>query len=133
MSDPGFRTLVLDTEGLAAVARRDKGVQGLLDAAQRADARVLVPWTVIAESLHGRGRKEREHALSKLALVELTESHYRDAATLMDATGMRGHTVDALVASAARSCPRPVVLVTSDPSDFQRLLQDTKGIAVVAI
>jgi len=126
-----FRTLLLDAHGLSAVAARDQLMGALVAEARRQQARVVIPWTVLAETLHGRGKAERSFAVSKLGLIALTEAHYRDAADLMDGAGMGGHTLDALVVAAARTCDRPVVIATSDPSDVKKLLQKEPGIAVV--
>ena len=61
----------------------------------------------------------------------MLERDYRDAAVLMEATGMGGHTIDALVAAMARRLPRPVLIATSDPVDLRRLLQGERGIGVL--
>lgn len=61
------------------------------------------------------------------------EQDYRDAAELMDASGMGGHTIDALVAAVARRQPRPVLVATSDPVDLPRLLQRDPGVGVLPV
>lgn len=130
---PAFRTLLLDSHGLSALADRDPVMGRYLELAVLSDARVLVPWTVLAETLHGTGKRSREHAISRLTLVPLLEPHYRSAAELMDRAAMGGHTVDALVASAALGCEPPVVVATSDPKDLRALLRGQARIVVVAI
>ncbi|MDP3713313.1 MAG: hypothetical protein Q8R60_12615 [Mycobacteriales bacterium] len=128
-----FRTLLLDAEGVSAVATRHLTVRRYLAAAAAHSARVAAPWTVLAETLHGSGRRAREHAVSRLSLVELTADHYRDAARLMDRASLGGRTIDALVVAAARTCEKPVVIVTSDPGDIKALIRGEPGIAVVAV
>lgn len=128
-----MRTLLLDAEGLTAVSPRNHRVGRYLEVAAARGARVVVPWTVLAETLHGKGWRACEHALSRFPLVELTEEHYRDAAWLMDRASLGGRTIDALVVAAARTCAKPVVIVTSDPENLEALVAGETGIAVVAV
>jgi hypothetical protein len=52
---------------------------------------------------------------------------------LLDSTGLSGHrcAVDAIVAATALGVARPVVLLTSDPDDLNRLVEAFGGGPVV--
>jgi hypothetical protein len=65
-----MRTLLLDAEGLTAVSPRNHRVGRYLEVAAARGARVVVPWTVLAETLHGKGWRACEHALSRFPLVD---------------------------------------------------------------
>jgi hypothetical protein len=105
----------------------------LVRRAREQGALVVLPWTVLAETLHGRGKRQREVAASHFELAPLTEWHYRTAAALIDATRMGGHTVDALVAAAARTCERPVLIATSDRKDLARLLRGEPDVHIAVV
>ena len=130
---PRFATLLLDSDGLVKLAHRDGRMRALLAESQRVDADVVVPWTVLAETLQGPHKPALLYALSTTRLVELAERHYREAAGLMERAGMGGHAIDALVVAAALRLTRPVVIATSDPGDIGRLTQGQRGVAVVAV
>ncbi|MBW3647486.1 MAG: PIN domain-containing protein [Actinobacteria bacterium] len=130
---PRFATLLLDSDGLSKLATRQVRMRVLLERAHRLDAEVVVPWTALAETLQGPNKPAVLYALSITHLIEIAEQHYREAADLMELTGMGGHTIDALVVAAALGLSRPVVIVTSDPDDMRRLTQGQEGIAIVAV
>jgi hypothetical protein len=52
---------------------------------------------------------------------------------LLGATESADHTIDALVAATAVRLPRPVIVLTSDPKDLERLLEGQRRITVVAV
>ena len=130
---PAFKTLVLDSHGVTRAATYDRTFLAVLEQARNDEASVLVPWTALAETLQGSGRRAAQYAVSRLELVPIVEQDYREAAELMEATGMGGHTIDALVAAVARRQPRPVLIATSDPDDLRRLLQRDAYIGVLSI
>ena len=130
---PAFHTLLLDSHGLTAAATYDRTFLAVLEQARNDEAAVVVPWTALAEALQGRRKPAVHYAVSRLELVPILEQDYRDAAELMEATGMGGHTIDALVAAVARRQPRPVLIATSDPVDLRRLLQLETGIGVLPV
>ena len=132
-TDPAFRTLLLDSHGLTTAARFDRAFLAVLEQARNDEVAVLVPWTALAEALQGSGRPAVQYAVSRLELVAVLEQDYREAAKLMEATGMGGHTIDALVAAIARRLPRPVLIATSDPKDLRQLLQGDRGIGLLAV
>ena len=130
---PAFQTLLLDSHGVTTAATYDRTCLAVLEQARNDEAAVLVPWTALAETLQGSRKRAVQHALSRLELVPILEQDYRDAAELMEATGMGGHTIDALVAAVARRQPRPVLIATSDPGDLRRLLQRDADIGVLPV
>lgn len=117
-----FGSLLLDAHGVTALAARSRSVQGFLHRARDFDAPVVVSWITLSEVLQGGARDAAAGwALSKLRLEPLQEVDFRNAGQLMAATGMGGHTVDALVAVTAARLPAPCVVLTSDPVDLRRL------------
>lgn len=70
--------------------------------------------------------------------MPVTAEIARRAGELLGKTGLSGHrcAIDALVAATALELERPVVLLTSDPDDLARLVEEperpkTQRIAVV--
>jgi hypothetical protein len=93
----------------------------------------------------GRARKvsvSRDAAvhrvLARVAVVPVTPELGRQAGELLGATGLSGHrhAVDAVLAATALATARPVVLLTSDPDDLNRLVEEpgrSKGQRVVVV
>jgi predicted nucleic acid-binding protein len=122
--------LTLDTGVLVAFERGEPAVRRWLD---RAFARVeppTVPTVVVAQAWRG-GRHPRIARLLRACEVEpVDEVLARRAGELLGRTGT-DDPVDAIVAqSAAR---RGDTVLTSDPSDMQRLADDLGTIRVRAI
>lgn len=116
--------MVLDSEGLWAIARNDsEDARAVLAASREAGVPVLVPAVVLAETLFGDNRDARANqALKKLQVVPVSESVARVAAglkRLADMTGGAG-TVDALVVAISAAAGGGVVL-TADPDDIGKL------------
>jgi len=61
-----------------------------------------------------------------MTVVPIDSDTARAAGELLGQTGLSGHrcALDALVATIALAQPRPVVLLTSDMSDMERLTQE---------
>ena len=117
-------SLVLDREGLWAVARNDsEDAQAALSASRAAGIPVVVPSVILAETLHGDQRDARANqALKNLVVLPTTEEMARMAAVLKLQSGMRGvkATVDALVVATSVYLGGGAIL-TSDPDDIDRL------------
>ena len=64
--------------------------------------------------------------LSRITAVPVTPEIARRAGALLGATGLPGHrcAIDAVVAATALDLERPVVLLTSDPDDLSRLVEE---------
>lgn len=120
-------TLVLDTEGLAKLAVGDARTRGYLDSARKRGARVAVSAITLTEALRGGPRDAAVHrVLSRIIVISVTEGIARRAGELLGATGLSGHrcAIDAVVAATAFHAERPVVLLTSDPDDLNKLVEE---------
>lgn len=132
---PPFPSVVLDSEGLWAVARNTEDARALIDLAIRGSSTVIVPAIVLAEALTGGPKDARvNQVLSKLTVVSITEDLARDAALLKRKSGMTGvqHTIDAIVVAVSASQGGGVVL-TSDPGDIGRLADEVQQSRIRAI
>ncbi len=116
--------MVLDSEGLWAVARNDSNdVRAVLAASRDAGVAVLVPAVVLAETLFGDERDARANqVLKRLQVVAITEPVARLAAKLKNLANMQGvaATVDAIVV-ATSAVAGGGVIVTSDADDIGKL------------
>ncbi len=116
--------MVLDSEGLWAVARNDsEDARAVLAASREAGVPVLVPAAVLAETLFGDRRDARANqALGKFHVVPISEPVARMAAALKRVAGMGGvaATVDALVVAVSAAAGGGAVL-TADADDIRTL------------
>ena len=120
-------TLVLDTEGLAKLAAGDARTRSYLDSARKRGARVAVSAITLTEALRGGPRDAAVHrVLSRIIVISVTERIARRAGELLGATGLSGHrcAIDAVVAATALDAERPAVLLTSDPDDVNKLVEE---------
>jgi hypothetical protein len=64
--------------------------------------------------------------LSRIAAASVSPEIGRRAGELLGTTGMSGHrcAIDAVVAATALGLARPVLLLTSDPDDLSRLVEE---------
>lgn len=118
-----WRLLVLDSSGLSAAARNEVRARVVLDMSRDAEARVVVPAVVIAESTRGDASDASvNRIINRLLVVPVDEETAREAARLKRATGMRGveQTIDALVVAVATLAGGGSIL-TSDVGDIARL------------
>ncbi|WBB98685.1 MULTISPECIES: PIN domain-containing protein [unclassified Solwaraspora] len=120
-------TLVLDSEGLVKLAQGDNKSRAFLEAARERGARVVASAVTLTEVLRGGPRDARLHrVLSRIVVQPVSPQIGRRAGELLGATGLSGHrcAIDAVVAVTALEMPRPVVLLTSDPDDMNRLVEE---------
>jgi predicted nucleic acid-binding protein len=120
-------TLVLDSEGLSKLAAGDARSHAYLDSARARRARVATSASTLTETLRGGPRDAAVHrVLSRITVVAVTAQIARRAGELLGATGLSGHryAIDAIVAATALGLERPVVLLTSDPDDLNRLVEE---------
>jgi predicted nucleic acid-binding protein len=117
-------SVVLDSEGLWAIARNDsEDARAVLAASRAAGVPVLVPTAVLAETLAGNSRDARANqALAKIQIVQLDESIARTAARLKRLAGMTGvaATIGAIVTATSAAAGGGVIL-TSDSEDIRDL------------
>jgi hypothetical protein len=78
--------------------------------------------------------------LSRITVVPVSPEIARRADELLGTTGLPGHrcAIDAVVAATPLELQRPIVLLTSDPNDLNRLVEEperpkTQRIAVVHV
>lgn len=125
--------MVLDSEGLWAVARNDsEDARAVLAASTEAGVPVLVPAAVLAETLFGDGRDARANqVLKKLQVVATTEPIARSAAALKRRAGMGGvaATIDAIVVAVAAAAGGGVI-VTADVDDIRKLADSVSGVRI---
>jgi predicted nucleic acid-binding protein len=120
-------TLVLDSEGLAKLAAGDPRVRAYLDIARSRRGRVAASAITLTEVIRGGPRDAATHrVLSRITVADVTAQIARRAGELLGATGLSGHrcAIDAAVAATALGLERPVVLLTSDPDDMNRLVEE---------
>jgi predicted nucleic acid-binding protein len=120
-------TLVLDGEGLVKLAVGDPRARAYLDAARTRRARVATSAITLTEVLRGGPRDAAVHrVLGRITVVPVTAGVARRAGELLGSTGLSGHqhAIDAVVATTALGLERPVVLLTSDPDDMARLVEE---------
>jgi predicted nucleic acid-binding protein len=120
-------TLLLDSEGLSKLAGGDARARAHLETALARRARVVVSAIILTEVLRGGPRDAAVHrVLSRITVVPVSPQIARRAGELLGAAGLSGHrcAIDAVVAATALELERPVVLLTSDPDDLSRLVED---------
>jgi predicted nucleic acid-binding protein len=125
--------VVLDSEGLWAVARNDSDdASAVLAASSQAGVPVLVPAVVLAETLFGDARDARANqVLKKLQVVPITDRIARSAAELKLLAGMTGvtATIDAIVVATSAAAGGGVI-VTSDIEDIRALARCAAGVQI---
>lgn len=134
-------TLILDSEGLSKLSAGDARTRGYLDSARDRGARVTVSAIALTEALRGGPRDAAVHrVLARITVVPVTEAIARRAGGLLGTTGLSGHrcAIDAVVAATALDMERPAVLLTSDPDDLNKLVEEpdrpkAKRVAVVHV
>jgi predicted nucleic acid-binding protein len=64
--------------------------------------------------------------LSRVIVLPVTAQIARRAGELLGVTGLSGHrcAIDAVVAATALELERPTILLTSDPDDMNRLVEE---------
>jgi predicted nucleic acid-binding protein len=120
-------SLVLDAEGLSKLACGDARVRGYLDSARARGAKVAVGAVTLTEALRGGPRDAAVHrVLARITIVPVTAAIARRAGELLGTAGLSGHrcVIDAVVAATALDLERPVVLLSSDPDDMNRLVEE---------
>lgn len=134
MVRPADATVVLDAGAVIALACGDRRVRALLDAAQRRGAAVVVPASVLAETVRGNGPRDAAVNLvvNRLAPHPVVDDRLaRAAGALMGRSGS-GDAMDALVA-AETARQAPAIVLTSDPGDLARLLDGVPATGVASV
>ena len=122
----GAGALILDVEGIFSWRRAMPCTRGYLDVPVTG-ARVAVSAIRVDEALRGGSRDAAVHrVLATVVVISVTEAIARRAGELLGATCLSGHrcAIDAVVAATALEMERPVVLLTSDPDDLNKLVEE---------
>jgi predicted nucleic acid-binding protein len=117
----------LDSEGLAKLSAGDPKVRAFLATARERGARVVVSAVTLTEVLRAGPRDAPLHwVLSRIIVQPVSSELARRAGELLGITGLSGHryAIDALVAATALEAARPAVLLTSDPDDMSRFVEE---------
>lgn len=117
-------SLVLDSQGLSLYFEQDRAVLNIVRSAlERGADRVISAATLLEAQHPGIKRPRRDYVLSQLKVLPLSVPWAREAAELMSDAGLSGHlhALDVMVAVTALHQAPPVVLLTSDPGDMERL------------
>ncbi|MBV2357730.1 DNA-binding protein [Streptomyces sp. J2-1] len=114
-------TLVLDSEGLSKLYRKDRAVITLVQAALEENVRVCTTVMTTLEADCERVHPARiQWALSRIDVHDVTRPLADRAAALLRDHRLRGHeyAIDVVLAALARTVPGPVTVLTSDPEDI---------------
>ncbi|MGA5410975.1 DNA-binding protein [Streptomyces lavendulocolor] len=117
-------TLLLDSEGLSKLYRKDRTVVTLVQAASEEGIRVATSAMTTLEADYERVHPARiTWVLSRVDVYDVTRAITDRAAALLRAHHLHGHkyAIDAAFAAIARNAPRPVTVLTSDPEDLTLL------------
>ncbi|MFD6098499.1 type II toxin-antitoxin system VapC family toxin [Nocardiopsis flavescens] len=123
----GGGTLVLDSEGLSKLASGDRPARAHLQVALKRGATVVISAITLTEVLRGGFRDTEVHrVLARVTVVPVSPEAARASGELLGRTGLSGHrcAIDAVVAQNALRQERPVLLLTSDPDDMRRLVEE---------
>jgi len=120
-------TLVLDAEGLVKLAANHAATYARVKAARDRHGNVVTAASTLTEVLRGGPKDARVHrVLRRMTVIPIDKQQGREAGELLGRAGLPGHRcgLDALLAVVALAQPRPVVLLTSDPTDLARLTEE---------
>jgi predicted nucleic acid-binding protein len=130
---------VLDSGGLTALVGGSQRAREWLRWVIEHDGAICVPTPVLVESTTGDGARDAE-VNRILGVLEraATVLQAPDEATARRAGRLRylartNDGIDALVAAVAVSDGSPAVVLTSDPNDLARLLQNDRQVSVRAV
>ncbi|WP_046494071.1 hypothetical protein [Streptomyces odonnellii] len=121
---PHIETVVLNSEGLSGWIAQDRKILALFKIFHERGADLVNSANTVVEVSHSRVNMSRLYwALSRVKVEPVTEQAAKEAAKLLKAAGLHGHThaIDATVAEAALRQPGPVAILTSDVDDMTRL------------
>ncbi|MER6240828.1 DNA-binding protein [Streptomyces clavifer] len=121
-------TLLLGSEGLSKLYRKDRTVMALIQAASEEGIRVATSAMTTLEADYERIHPARiKWVLSRVDVHDVTKEITDQAAALLRSHRLHGHkyAIDAAFAAIARTAPQPVTALTSDPEDLTLLCGST--------
>ncbi len=122
--------LTLDAGALIAFERGTARANAIFERAIEREVTITVPSVVLAQVWRGRHRRWIDELRSAVVIEPVDEAYALAAGELLARTGTKD-AIDALVAVGAAR--RGDVVVTSDPKDLLRLVDDAGGVRVVAV
>ncbi|MFF8569513.1 type II toxin-antitoxin system VapC family toxin [Streptomyces albidoflavus] len=117
-------TLLLDSEGLSKLYRKDPAALNFIQAARRESVRVVTSTMTVVEADYERVHPARiSWVLSRVDVHDVTREIADQATRLLRTHRLHGHkyAIDAVLAAIARSAALPATLLTSDPEDLSLL------------
>ncbi|MFF2406580.1 DNA-binding protein [Streptomyces sp. NPDC058092] len=117
-------TLLLASEGLSKLYRKDRAVVALVQAASEEGVRVATSAMTTLEADYERVHPARiKWVLSRVDVHDVTKEITDQAAALLRAHRLHGHkyAIDSAFAVIAGIAPQPVTVLTSDPEDLTLL------------
>ncbi|MFF9123023.1 type II toxin-antitoxin system VapC family toxin [Streptomyces sp. NPDC014889] len=114
-------TLLLGSEGLSKLCLKDRTVMALVQAAVEEGVRVATTAMTTLEADYERIHPARTRwVLSRIDVHDVTKKIADQAAELLRSHHLHGHkyAIDAVLAAIARTAPRPVTVLTSDPENL---------------
>lgn len=120
----GGGCLILDSRGLSLYLEQDRAVMNIVRSALDRGADRVVSGATLIEAQHdGIKRTRWNYVLSQLRVEPLSVDWSKEAALLLQGTGLHGHkyAIDAMAAVTALHQPGPVVMLTSDTDDMEKL------------
>jgi predicted nucleic acid-binding protein len=129
----GPSAVVLDSEGVSALVRRDESVLRWLVASRKAGSPVFASAATLVEGIDPQaGRGSINYGKHLVKVIPVTEETAATATDMLRKARLHGHThaLDAIVTATAARLVGPVDILTSDPDDITRLTQDYPNIQV---
>ena len=123
--------VILDSEALSALSRRDRAAHSLLAGIDAEDELAVIPAVILAEVMTGKPSDAAVwHVVDRLVVCHTTASIAARAGALRQGAESvrrkkRDLTIDAIVAATAEALA-PSVVVTGDPTDFALLLSPSR-------
>lgn len=117
-------TLLLDSEGLSKLYRKDRTAVALVQAASEEGVRVATSAMTTLEADYERIHPARiKWVLSRIDVHDVTKEITDRASVLLRTHRLHGHkyAIGAALAAIAREAPQPVTVLTSDPEDLTLL------------
>jgi len=125
-------TVVLDADGFSKLARGDRRVREMIHQEVVAGtADVAVPWVAVMQALvEGAGQRAVERVIDAIGMPTGLDRERAQLGAQLLRDSRTTDLPDALVAVEALRCA-PSIVITSDPDDIRRLLdEDPQGVRV---
>jgi predicted nucleic acid-binding protein len=128
--------LLLDSEGVSLLIRRDPALHTFLRVVTESGHRIATSAATVVEGTNPEARKAAvEFGLAAIDVLEVTKPIALTATDLLRSARRHGHqhALDAILCATALTCGESVQVLTSDPKDIRGLLSDQPHIGVIPI